>query len=581
MTEQYCTFPSAWAIRFIVRQYMLTFGVVQAALLPPNPNTLTISSFDQASIFRAHHIHHLDSNSMESSSMTPEEQRTDRPTVLAGIDFGTTYMLRVPGSRWPVPPWPLSNLSIKSLRVQRGKDPYKIPKEDIQWPGDVRVSAKLEKLTKEREALDVSAVDASSKYLGELWKQFHENLDKDINVEITVTVPAIWPEDARERLLQALRSRSANILGTNVRLAQNLVTESEAAAIALLSASANPGILEGLNFNAKDTVIICDCGGGTTDLISFQVRSMEPLAVREISPSKCIYAGAALLDDGFMKLLRAKTQAERPRNAVKDLTDKNYDKFANDIWHNDMKKNHCVNIEGQTFDLPLKFIGKQVGVSTMEFTAADIHGVFDPVVNKITNLVESEMAIVEERTGKQATHVVIAGGFGRNSYLRHKIEDKVRSVSPLTRTNQYEDDTGWISVARGAVLHAIQTKSQSAPSIEARASGESYGVGIGNGGFIHWLVRWGDELSAEGLNPRPVPPEAVRRSPDGRCFLDWYRVKGPGAKAEIVRPLYYRNAAGELGDLRFDFNWDGTKMHYVLCQGNQQPTWTLGDEYDA
>ncbi|PNP79594.1 hypothetical protein FNYG_07210 [Fusarium nygamai] len=451
-------------------------------------------------------------------------------------------------------------------------------------PKDVRVSDKLDKLTKEREALDVSAVDASSKYLGELWKQFHENLDKDRNFEITVTVPAIWPEDARERLLRALRSRSANILGTNVRLAQNLVTESEAAAIALLSASANPGILEGLNFNAKDTVIICDCGGGTTDLISFQVRSMEPLAVREISPSKCIYAGAALLDDGFMKLLRAKTQAERPKNAFKDLTDKDYNKFADQVWHNEMKIEHSVDKEGQTFDLPLKFIGKQVGKSTMEFTAADIHGVFDPVVNKITNLVESEMAIVEERTGKQATHVVIAGGFGRNSYLRHKIEDKVRSVSPLTRTNQYEDDTGWTSVARGAVLHAIQTKSQPAQSIvqiEARASGESYGVGIGNGGTIHWLVRWGDELSAEGLNPRPVPPESLRRSPDGRCFLDWYRVKGPGAKAEIVRPLYYRNAVGEPGDLRFDFNWDGTKMHYVLCQGNQQLTWTLGEEYDA
>ncbi|KAF5562621.1 hypothetical protein FPHYL_5605 [Fusarium phyllophilum] len=444
---------------------------------------------------------------MASSSMSPEEQRTDRPTVLAGIDFGTT------------------------------------------------------------------AVGASSKYLGELWKQFHESLDKDTNFEIAVTVPAIWPEDARERLLRALRSRSANILGTNVHLAQNLVMESEAAAIALLSASANPGTLEGLNFNAKDTVIICDCGGGTTDLISFQVRSMEPLAVREISPSKCIYAGAALLDDGFMKLLRAKTRAERSKNVVKDLTDKNYDKFADDIWHNNMKKKHSVNMEGQIFDLPLKFIGKQVDQSTMEFTAADIHGVFDPVVNKITTLIESEMAIVREETGEQATHVVIAGGFGRNSYLRHKIADKVRSVSPVTRTNQ------WISVARGAVLHAIQTKSQSAPSIEARASGESYGVGIGNGGFIHWLVRWGDELSAEGLNPRPVPPEAVRHSPDGRCFLDWYRVKGPGAKAEIVRPLYYRNAVG--GDLRFDFNWDGTKMHYVLCQGNQQLKWALGEEYAA
>ncbi|KAF4493470.1 hypothetical protein FAGAP_10426 [Fusarium agapanthi] len=489
---------------------------------------------------------------MASSGMGPEQQQTDRPTILAGIDFGTThsaisYAFPEPDGRFHLGRCQTYRSSLY------GSKGLSIPHKD-DLPKDVRVSDKLDKLTKEREELDVSAVDASSKYLGELWRQFHENLDKNTNVEITVTVPAIWPLDARETLLRAIRSRSANILGTNVHLGQNPVVESEAAAIALLSASANTGHLEGLNFKEKDTVIICDCGGGTTDLVSYQVRSMRPLAVDETSPSKCIYAGAALLDDGFMKLLRAKTGAECPKQAVKDLKDKDYDKFADRIWHSKMKKRHAVDMGGQVFDLPLKFLGKQAGQSTMEFTAADIHGVFDPVVNKIANLIGSEMAEVKEQTEEQVTHVVIAGGFGRNSYLRQKIEYK--------------------------------TKGQPTPSIvqiETRASGESYGVGIGNGngGPIHWLVRWGHKLSAEDLTPRPVPPEAMRHSPDGRCFLDWYRAKGPGAKAGIVRPLYYRNAVGEPGDLRFDFNWDGTKMHYVLCQGNQQLPLTLGEEYDA
>ncbi|KAG7411521.1 hypothetical protein Forpe1208_v009879 [Fusarium oxysporum f. sp. rapae] len=268
----------------------------------------------------------------------------------------------------------------------------------------------------------------------------------------------LGPSDARERLLQVLRP--VDILGANVRLAQKLVTEAEAAAIALLSASANTGNLEGLNFQAKDTVIICDCGGGTTDLISYQVLSMRPLAVREISPSKSIYAGAALLDDGFMELLKARTKAERPRPTFKLLTDEDFNKFADSIWHNDMKRNHSVDMEGQIVDLPPRFLGIWVDRTTMAFTAGDINGLFDPIVHKIVNLIDSEMAVVKEETGEQATHVVVAGGLGRNHYL-------------------------WTSVARGAVLHAIQTKSQSTPSIvqiEARASGESYGVGIGNGG---------------------------------------------------------------------------------------------------
>lgn len=71
---------------------------------------------------------------------------------------------------------------------------------------------------------------------------------------------------------------------------------------------------------------------------------------------------------------------------------------------------------------------------------------------------------------------------------RHRVSPPVR-FSRFRLTSLFR----WTSVARGAVLHAIQTKSKSTPSIvqiEARVSGESYGVGIGNGGPIHWLVRW-------------------------------------------------------------------------------------------
>ncbi|KAF5590067.1 hypothetical protein FPCIR_6549 [Fusarium pseudocircinatum] len=483
---------------------------------------------------------------MASSSMTPEEHRTDRPTVLASIDFGTTHSAicyafpEADGQfhRGRCQPYRSSLYGSKGVKIptRYPKGIYNGPGYDEGWlewfklsiphrddlPKDVRVSDKLDKLIKEREEVDISAVDASSKYLGELWKQFHENLDKNTNVEITVTVPAIWPLDARERLLQAIRSRSANILSTNVRLAQNPVVESEAAAIALLSASANTGHLK---HPSLVLTLIPSAGLGLL--------------------SSAVYASTRRGWDFLQQM--AKTGAECPKQAVNDLKDNDYDKFVDRIWHSKMKIEHAVDMGGQVFDLPLKFLGKQAGQSTMEFTAI--------------------------RNGR---------GEGTDRGTGNKY--KVRSVSPSTHVNQYGDDTGWISVARGAVLHAIQTKSQSAPSIvqiETRASGESYGVGIDNGGPIHWLVRWGDELSAEGLNPRYVPPEAVRHSPDGRCFLDWYRVKGPGAKAEIVRPVYYRNALGEPGDLRFDFHWDGTKMHYVLCQENRQLPLTLGEEYDA
>jgi hypothetical protein len=119
-------------------------------------------------------------------------------------------------------------------------------------PHDVRISKKLDILTKEREALDISVVDVTSKFLGVIWKHAHEEICRRVkkidkfaqcHIVITVTVPVIWPADARKRLYQAFQS--ANILGPNVRLARKFVTEAEAACIALMSAtSINPGNLE-------------------------------------------------------------------------------------------------------------------------------------------------------------------------------------------------------------------------------------------------------------------------------------------------------------------------------------------------
>lgn len=99
------------------------------------------------------------------------------------------------------------------------------------------------------------------------------------------------------------------------------------------------------------------------------MQSINPLKVKGIVPNKCIYAGAALLDDGFMELLRAKTLAERPYTARKNIKDKDYNRFAHRIWHGNLKENHSVDMEDQIFDLPLMFIGNQVTGSTMAFTA--------------------------------------------------------------------------------------------------------------------------------------------------------------------------------------------------------------------
>jgi hypothetical protein len=107
------------------------------------------------------------------------------------------------------------------------------------------------------------------------------------------------------------------------------------------------------------------------------VVSIQPFAVREISPGKCIFAGGALIDDAFLELVKRKAKRECPRPTFKALTDRDFNEFVENIWDGNLKSNHCVGMLARSFYLPPKFLGFQArrnpGANpdslTMTFTA--------------------------------------------------------------------------------------------------------------------------------------------------------------------------------------------------------------------
>ncbi|KAH6955365.1 hypothetical protein HG530_008919 [Fusarium avenaceum] len=554
---------------------------------------------------------------------TPTGQPTRRLDVFAGIDFGTTYSKAafvIPDYKNQANPIDCVVHFLKAFSFQGFQLPTKCPagsnnslRYDGSWlewfklsllhrddlPHDLQLSKKFDIFTKERERLDMSAVDATSKFLKVIWEHTHKEIWARVKtvdsfaqyrVILTMTVPVIWPADARKRLYQAIQS--ADILGPNVRLARKFVTEAEAAGIALMSLnSVSSGNPEDSGFQVGDTVIICDCGGATTDLISYQATSLQPFAVREITPGKCIFAGGALLDDAFLDLVKRKVERVCPRPTFEALTEKDFDMFVENIWPTDLKVFHSISFESMSYHLPAKFLGSRARRNpaanldsvSITFTPGDMDSVFDPIVEKIVNLVDSEMSLVNQETRIPATHLVLAGGFGRNHYLVQKIKTMASSSSPSTTVTSFNNEIGWNSVAQGAVFHGIQANSQSnQPTVQvnARASGEGYGLESITDRSILWLVNPGDKLSADGQNRRHVPPQAVWHGRDGRCYVNMYRQEGPNADTAFASCLSW-NAVGEFQSLEFNFHWDGIKMHYMLLyQGNQQVPLTSENYYD-
>ncbi|KAH7246245.1 hypothetical protein BKA59DRAFT_192019 [Fusarium tricinctum] len=177
---------------------------------------------------------------MASREATPTGQPTRRQDVFAGIDFGTTYSkvaFAVPNLNNQAHPIHCVVHCLKAFSFKGFQLSTKYPTGTYNSSG------------------------CDGKWLE--WFKLSLLHKDDLPHDLQVTVPVVWPADARRRLYQAIQS--ANILGSNVRLARKFVTEAEAAGIALMSAtSVYSGNLEGSGFQVEDTFIICDCGGGTT-----------------------------------------------------------------------------------------------------------------------------------------------------------------------------------------------------------------------------------------------------------------------------------------------------------------------------
>jgi molecular chaperone DnaK (HSP70) len=136
----------------------------------------------------------------------------------------------------------------------------------------------------------VSPVEASSIYLGHVrktWDEAHPShpLAKQ---QVVLTVPASFDESARELTLDA--SRRAG-------LAVKLLEEPQAAFYDFLQRS-DPSLVAGLVEKAKGDclVLICDVGGGTTDLSLMLVRARPEVTVSRIAVGHHLLLGGDNMD---------------------------------------------------------------------------------------------------------------------------------------------------------------------------------------------------------------------------------------------------------------------------------------------
>ncbi|KAJ4045496.1 hypothetical protein NW756_012186 [Fusarium oxysporum] len=439
--------------------------------------------------------------------------------------------------------------------------------------------------------MNITAVNATADYISKIWNVFRDKLQKripDPYIQITVTVPVVWPSNARQKMNEALHE--ARILNENVVLAPKFLAEPEAAALAFFSAAYYLQETQISKLQPGHVVIVCDCGGGTVDTDAYEICSVRRFRVKEVLPGQCILAGACILDDAFMQLLKDKVETMTSPRAFQALTEKDLHGIVYNHWELDIKGCFNDNFPTKHIYLPIKWAASRhkrmpVGQGDdITFTHGDLASIFNPIVGKITSLIEMEMQKISSSLSKDVSHLIVAGGFGQNGYLRQKIVQTVNRVSPTTNILDYPDGQGWNAVSWGAVIQALKAQAIQQPVlITSRIVRASWGVRASHGNSILWLVHENESLDATSPNLRPIPVEALSAEDPASSDVFSIRVcrtqQNAGQYHQDVCRLSWKTVdVGSKSDmnadlkapLQIEFIWDGAEMGFSLIYGGAQ-----------
>ncbi|KAI8081779.1 uncharacterized protein BX664DRAFT_286040 [Halteromyces radiatus] len=319
--------------------------------------------------------------------------------------------------------------------------------------------------------------------LDDMTRGFAKNYHPD-TFRYCLTVPAMWSDQAKNSMRQAA-VRAGLVKPNDPPDRLLLISEPEAAALYCEK------MCDQVNLLTSDRLMICDAGGGTVDLIVFEVDG--PSKLKEITKGMGESCGSMFLDENFSILLQSKLgrQANNlPNAAVRNMIDQ----FV------DIIKPEFDGLDDQYLNLPASVQLDQlcdpssdcVDEGTLVLRASELkEKVFDPVVEKVISLMESQFQQIPDG---RLSCIFLVGGFGSSNYLFQRVQQVFSN-----RVNQILcPPRAAMAIVRGAVHFGLNPR-----MITSRVSRRTYGINAG--------LPFDPEL--DPLSSRIVRPDGSVRCP--------------------------------------------------------------------
>ncbi|KAI1843813.1 hypothetical protein JX266_010072 [Neoarthrinium moseri] len=434
--------------------------------------------------------------------------------IAIGIDFGTTFSgvswaySEDPGLIHEVSHWPCAESQVKDeIQVPTQYDlaanhfGYMISRDalPIKWfklllleakdtKDDVKNSEYLADARVKLAERSLDVVDLIADYLRKIWDHTLSEIKTQVDIDalplrVAITIPAIWPQYAREKMKQAAQRAGIMQFRPIGKTRLDLVEEPEAAALAtLLERKKYPEIGVG------EVFIVCDCGGGTVDIISYKVKSIEPFRLEEAAKGDGKLCGAFLIDDAFETWMQYKSglkfdQCKAPKHDFRI--------FVNDEWEYTMKRAFSGSETNSEFTLrpPARAFSKvkrwRGTNDSYSLKKETIRQFYAKTLNGVRQLISDQKKEIMRKHGKEPKKILLVGGLGSSRYIYNRLQAEHQNVLQPTRA--------WSVVARGAVIAVLRNTFSSKefsgttdtkvkhtlyqlPEISARVSRYNYGV---------------------------------------------------------------------------------------------------------
>ncbi|CAO3594608.1 unnamed protein product [Absidia cylindrospora] len=416
--------------------------------------------------------------------MLSEEESQENYNVIISIDFGTTfsgcsYALRDTKEVFDITKWP-------KYTGFYGKVPtllyYKsTTKRLMEWGNGARLLSFKPKQEgdlihnfKMWLAEDPDIVGHDEKYtsintIADYLSRFHQHILEELEKKLgpcytpdqysyCLTVPAIWSDQAKAMMRQA--AVKAGIIELTDPLSRlTLISEPEAAALYCERKC------DMSNLKHRDKFMIIDAGGGTVDLIVYEIHQPTPDENRKLKELTSGYGGvcgSSDIDKNMRRLLLTKfgTGGAAMPTCTLEMIMETFIEYIKPVFHGD--ENHLLDIPAIALPyLPEGLLNEDY---QLVLTAEELdQEVFGPVFFSVSKLIKNQL----QQANIQVNTAFLVGGFGSSTYLYQTIKNAFSDQIDTFVSPSHAE----LAIVRGAVYHCLQPE-----LVTSKVARRTYGV---------------------------------------------------------------------------------------------------------